>query len=626
VAQPFELHLSRRAPPLPSDTHAMTTTPPLEGDGDLVVVTLNVWGLLGLSKQREQRVDALCEWLADPLRHQRPPAANSSSSPNLLPFAADFWRARPVSLVLLQEVWVASDAARLAAAARRGGLAHSMHFCSGAFGAGLLTLSAHPIAAARLHTFSARGDPCAVFSGDFYAAKGCGWCKVELPGGKGDLHVFNTHLCSNYRHTFRPLPLLPAASESAAAAEQQQEGGGRRAALRAARQAALEAGDSGVRVPTDADAATRVAQVLELCDFVREAAGLGLAGEATGGGGGMGGGGGGGTGSTPPPRILLAGDLNSEPDTLEVAVLRARLPELADAWAETVAWRAGGHHSGAAGGTTSAGGRGDPEVEGYTLASPLNTYRPRRQVPERIDYVWSTLAPRAAALDLARVPGGGGCSYSDHLAVRAALALATAGAGSDAASGAAAATAPPLLSEAVRMAAATPTPKSPGVAALLLRRARGGVGGNSGGGGALPAGNNNNNAAAADHEEASSPAGVARAALVGAAVVLAEGAEEFAGLASGNTLLGGLAVISSLYTAAALPFCAPDFIRWAVLSSRGAMAAVAVALVLAGGGGFALFVAGFFAARSQQTALTMALRSHVLRMRRSGLCPSSSGE
>jgi sphingomyelin phosphodiesterase 2 len=573
------------------------SAPDTNSTDDLVVVTLNVWGLLGLSKERERRVGALCAWLADAQRHLRPPADAADDA--LLPFASSFWSPRPISLVLLQEVWVASDAAKLAAAAKRGGLHYSMHFCSGAFGSGLLTLSRHPIAAARLHTFAARGDPCAVFSGDFYAAKGVGWCRVELPGGAGYLHVFNTHLCSNYRHTFRALPLLPASAVTVPGAGED-GGGGDRAARRAARRAAVECGDSGVRVPTDADAATRVAQVLELCDFVREVSGLGE------------GGGGGADGSRPLPlpRVVLAGDLNSEPDTLEIAVLRARLPELADAWAETAAWRAAAHQS------SGPRGPGAPELEGYTCASPLNTYRPRRQVPERIDYVWSTLAPRAAALDLARVPmasgGGKACSYSDHLAVRAALATD--------ATAAAAASVSASAEEAARAAASTPTPKSPGVAGLLLRRARAAGIGGSGGGSALAA--TATTIASADTDEASSPAGVARAALVGAAVVLAEGAEEFAGLASGNALLGGLALITSLYTAVALPFCAPGVVRWLLSSSSGAAAAaVALVAVLSGAGGFALFVAGFFAARSQQTALTMALRSHVLLLRRRGLCP-----
>ena len=44
-------------------------------------------------------------------------------------------------VVLLQEVWVSADAEHLKACARRAGLRHSMHFQSGVFGSGLVTLS-----------------------------------------------------------------------------------------------------------------------------------------------------------------------------------------------------------------------------------------------------------------------------------------------------------------------------------------------------------------------------------------------------------------------------------------------------------------------------------------------------
>jgi hypothetical protein len=151
---------------------------------------------------------------------------------------------------------------------------------------------------------------------------------------------------------------------------------------------------------------------------------------------------------------------------------------------------------------------------------------------------------------------------------------------------------------------------------LLLRRARGG----GAAGGATKTGGGTTAAATTTTGEKNDPASVARAALVGAAVVLAEGAEEFAGLASGNTLLGGLLLVSTLYTAVALPLLIPDLARWLAASPL-SMAACALALALCGAGGFALFVAGFFASRSQQNALVMALRSHVLRMRRVGLVP-----
>lgn len=43
--------------------------------------------------------------------------------------------------MLLQEVWVDQDADLLISAAQQAGLSHSVHFKSGIFGSGLITLS-----------------------------------------------------------------------------------------------------------------------------------------------------------------------------------------------------------------------------------------------------------------------------------------------------------------------------------------------------------------------------------------------------------------------------------------------------------------------------------------------------
>lgn len=75
----------------------------------LLVLTLNIWGLLHVSRRREERVQQLGKHLAS--------------------CEAD--------LVALQEVWVEGDAVSLAAAAARGGrLVHSHSFKSGLFGPG----------------------------------------------------------------------------------------------------------------------------------------------------------------------------------------------------------------------------------------------------------------------------------------------------------------------------------------------------------------------------------------------------------------------------------------------------------------------------------------------------------
>lgn len=44
-------------------------------------------------------------------------------------------------VVTLQEVWVGSDADKLVACAQQAGLKHAIHFKSGVFGSGLVTMS-----------------------------------------------------------------------------------------------------------------------------------------------------------------------------------------------------------------------------------------------------------------------------------------------------------------------------------------------------------------------------------------------------------------------------------------------------------------------------------------------------
>jgi sphingomyelin phosphodiesterase 2 len=79
--------------------------------------------------------------------------------------------------VLLQEVWIEDDADRLLEAASVGGLEHGLHFKSGLFGSGLVTLSRYPIVHTSFHCYSTAGDPMAFACGDFYAGKGgCTHC------------------------------------------------------------------------------------------------------------------------------------------------------------------------------------------------------------------------------------------------------------------------------------------------------------------------------------------------------------------------------------------------------------------------------------------------------------------
>lgn len=191
---------------------------------------------------------------------------------------------------------------------------------------------------------------------------------MRVTSPSGDVDVFNTHLHANYCHDYQPPP------------------------LRVQRLAGQEGAWAGANQPTDEQAPLRIGQILELTEVVSLVAA---------------------SGQTP---IVLAGDLNAVPDSLEADLLRLRLPQLHDCW--VVADKRLTNSS------SSSSGKKGAEInpDGLTCKAPGNTFQPRRQVPERIDYVWSSAPCRQAQVLLQVSPAG--CSYSDHFAVEATLELA----------------------------------------------------------------------------------------------------------------------------------------------------------------------------------------------------------
>ncbi|GIL78649.1 hypothetical protein Vretifemale_8059, partial [Volvox reticuliferus] len=295
----------------------------------LQVLTLNTWGLWLVSKKRYNRILHLAEFLAN-----------------------DTDQKHKLDVVLLQEVWVDADARILATAAEQGGLTHCMHFRSGVFGSGLLTLSRYPIVEAAFHQYHCAGDPFSINCGDYLAAKGVGWTRLLTPSGY--LDVFNTHLHANYSHKY--------------SSTSRQNGGRTNAAAQ-----------FDIPAPAvDEFAAFRMAQVFELARFVRHVS-SGVGSRNLG--------------------VVLAGDLNSGPETLENAMLRSLLPQLRDAWLETH-----GSHG---------------EEAGHTCNAECSSFKPRRQRPSRIDYVMTTLRVAGCELALQKTPEGH--SFSDHIAVQARL-------------------------------------------------------------------------------------------------------------------------------------------------------------------------------------------------------------
>mmetsp|Transcript_22485 Transcript_22485/g.39883 ORF Transcript_22485/g.39883 Transcript_22485/m.39883 type:complete len:541 (-) Transcript_22485:155-1777(-) len=324
------------------------------------ILTLNVWGLYLVSKKRTERIAQLC----DVIRSMK-----------------------TVNIFCLQEVWVDNDAEMIIQAGKEAGLSHGIHFRSGTFGSGLVTLSRYPIRASWFQMYASAGNPGAIFCGDYYAKKGVGWTRLETPSGY-ILDVFNTHLHANYSHKYQRTTQ-------------------RKIGINQDPKAILDCSTPcknqipsdlcpSYRVPNDDFACYRVSQMFELTQFISHHSLLltsspNLIKDVGSNSGSIQ------LSSIPLPRagIILAGDLNSKPDTLEIELLKSLLPILKDSW-------------------SSVHGPNEP---GFTCKAPGNTFDSTRQIPERIDYVWTTLDIETCHTALHLTPLG--FSYSDHFAVDA---------------------------------------------------------------------------------------------------------------------------------------------------------------------------------------------------------------
>ncbi|SNX83858.1 related to ISC1 - Inositol phosphoSphingolipid phospholipase [Melanopsichium pennsylvanicum] len=138
-----------------------------QDDGQLGILTLNVWGLKYISKQRIPRIKAIATHFASP------------STPQY-----DF--------VCLQEMWYESKDWRFLRHALSSRYPHSKFFYSGAFGSGLAILSRWSIHETKTHPYSLNGQPIHVQNGDWFVGKACGSITIDHPR-LGLVDIWNTH-------------------------------------------------------------------------------------------------------------------------------------------------------------------------------------------------------------------------------------------------------------------------------------------------------------------------------------------------------------------------------------------------------------------------------------------------
>lgn len=413
--------------------------------------------------------------------------------------------------------------------------------------------------------------------------------RLSTPLGEAD--VFNTHIHANYCHDYR-LPPPDLRRAAAAAAAQLAEGHSDAAASKAAAEAMVRGGSSGMpewagsRIPDDDDAGVRVCQLLELSEVIDIVTNSGS------------------SGSSDARRwVILGGDLNCKPHTFEIDLLRLRLPQLSDAWAAAAVRSSDGSTAdgsdGCGGGSSRAALLGE-NPEGYTCHAPGNTFQPRRQVPERIDYVWSNLVTQRAEVTLQLCPGSssssgrGLLSYSDHFAVRAVLSKpgsstvggGTVGGTAAAASGGSKGASPDRSMKLGSSSSRSSTGSEDGVGQQQQHRGEG--------------------------ASMELPKRVATA--YAAVLLLEEGYTSFVNNGRAMLALGGFVVASLLYVGVGLPVIWPGLTLSGFSITAAVLAAAGAALL-----GLVLVLMGHVGDKSQQRALQSGLRLLRVWMEQQGL-------
>ena len=138
-----------------------------EESAEIKVVTLNCWGLYGVSKLRRQRMTAIGKYLAE----------------------SDF------DIVLLEEVWTHEDFETLKRLCSNV-YPFSHFFDHGIIGSGTCIFTKYRLKNANFHEFTMNGYPVKFWHGDWFGGKGLGVCQLEINGF--EVTVFVSHYHAEY--------------------------------------------------------------------------------------------------------------------------------------------------------------------------------------------------------------------------------------------------------------------------------------------------------------------------------------------------------------------------------------------------------------------------------------------
>ncbi len=145
--------------------------PPLEEPKTVRIITYNIASAYGFTTNRPERMRAIAGVLTE-------------LDPDIVGF---------------QEAFVKKDRALLLDELSGSRLQHFVRFPSGTVGNGLLIASAWPIVEHYFHRFEQSNPWYKLWEGDWWAGKGVGLARIELPGG-GVIDFYNTHAQAGRRH------------------------------------------------------------------------------------------------------------------------------------------------------------------------------------------------------------------------------------------------------------------------------------------------------------------------------------------------------------------------------------------------------------------------------------------
>uniref|UniRef100_U5EWI2 sphingomyelin phosphodiesterase n=1 Tax=Corethrella appendiculata TaxID=1370023 RepID=U5EWI2_9DIPT len=134
---------------------------------ELSVLTLNIWGIPYISKDRDIRTRAI----------------------------GDVLGSGNYDIVSLQEVWSENDYQYLRKRVEAV-LPYAHYFYSGVFGSGLCIFSKYPIVSSFFHAWSVNGYVHRIQHGDWFGGKGVGLCKILVNGQH--VNVYAAHLHAEY--------------------------------------------------------------------------------------------------------------------------------------------------------------------------------------------------------------------------------------------------------------------------------------------------------------------------------------------------------------------------------------------------------------------------------------------